>query len=77
MKFQLPIKAEILKNKGFSCFQTLRSCIYHANTVKMPTIVGTLTFMSMQNFMAVELSMNYFLNNLRTKLSHTYTTGEF
>ena len=29
MKFQLPIKAKALKNKDFSCFQTLRHCIYH------------------------------------------------
>ena len=76
MKFQLLIKAEILKNKEFSCFQTHRSCIYYANNVKMPTIVGVLTFMSMLNFMSVELCMNFFYN-LRTKLSHTYTTGEF
>ena len=28
MKFQLPIKTKVLKNKT-SCFQTLRRCIYH------------------------------------------------
>ena len=36
----------MLNIKDFSCFQTLRFFIYHAQT-----IVGTLTFMSMINFM--------------------------
>ena len=39
MRFQLLIKTKMLKNKDFSCFQTLL-VIY----VKMPTI-GILTFM--------------------------------
>ena len=34
MKFQLFIKTKMLKNTAFSCFQTLRCCIYHANNVK-------------------------------------------
>ena len=51
MKFQLLIKAEILKNKEFSCFQTHRSCIYYANKHML---------MSMLNFMSVELCMNFF-----------------
>ena len=29
MKFQQLIKTKILKNKDFSCFQTLKWCIYH------------------------------------------------
>ena len=31
MKFQLPIKTKILKNKDCSCFKTQRCCIYPAN----------------------------------------------
>ena len=31
MKFQLLIKAKILKNEEVSCFKYLRCCIYHAN----------------------------------------------
>ena len=45
MKFQLLIKAKK------SCFQTIRCCIIMLINVKMPTIVGILTFMSMINFM--------------------------
>ena len=53
MKFQLVMKTQMLKYKNFSCFQTLRCCIYHAYkiNVKMPTSVGILTLMSMINFM--------------------------
>ena len=50
MKFLRFIKTKALKNKDISCFQALRRCIYHANNVKMPTIVGILTFKSMMNF---------------------------
>ena len=44
----------MLKNKDFSCFQTLRCYIHYAKNVKMPTIVGILivgilTFKSMTN----------------------------
>ena len=45
MEFQLLIKTEIPTNKEVSCFQFLM-LIY----VKMPTIVGILTFMSGINF---------------------------
>ena len=45
MKFQLLIKTLMLKNEHFSCFKTPRCSIYHVYNVKMPTIVGTLTFM--------------------------------
>ena len=34
MKFQMLIKLKMVKNKDFSCFQTLRCCIYHANKCK-------------------------------------------
>ena len=54
-------KAKILKIEEFFLLKTLRGCIYPANKcsnannswhfVKMPTIVGTLTFISMINFM--------------------------
>ena len=42
---------QMRKNKVVSCFHTLKCYIYHANIVKVPTNVGTLTFMSMINFM--------------------------
>ena len=31
LKIQMPIKTKMLKNIDFSCFQTLRCCIYHAD----------------------------------------------
>ena len=31
MKFQWLIKGKVSKNKAFSCFKTLRCCIYPAN----------------------------------------------
>ena len=31
MKFQLHIKGKMVKNKHYSCFETLRRCIYPAN----------------------------------------------
>ena len=34
-KFQLLIKTKMLKNQNFSCFQTLRCFIYHANKCKI------------------------------------------
>ena len=49
MKFQLLIKTKIPSNKEVSCFESFRCCIYHAY-VKMPTIVGILTFTSRINF---------------------------
>ena len=49
-KFQVLIKTKIPTNEEVSCFKSLRCCIYHVN-VKMPTIVGILTFRSMINFM--------------------------
>ena len=49
-KFQLLITTQMLKNKDFSCFQTLKCVIYHAKIVKMPTIVCILAFMSMMKF---------------------------
>ena len=30
MKFQLLVKSNMLNTKDYSCFQTLRYCIYHA-----------------------------------------------
>ena len=45
MKFQLLIKAKMLKNNDFSCYQTFSWSIYPANK-----IVGILTFMSWINF---------------------------
>ena len=48
-KFQLLIKTKIPKSKDVSCFKSLRCGIYHAD-VKIPTLVGILTFMSRINF---------------------------
>ena len=45
MKFQLLIKTKMLKNKDFSCFKTLLLI-----NDKMPSIVGTLTYMNRLNF---------------------------
>ena len=50
MKFQLLIKSKIQTNKEVTCFKSHRCCIYHAINVKMPTIVGILTFMRRINF---------------------------
>ena len=55
-KFQLLIKTKIPTNKEVTSFKSLRCCIYPAHfilliNVKMPTIVGILTFMSRINFM--------------------------
>ena len=44
------IKTKIPTNKDISCFKSLRCCIYLLINVKMPTIVGILTFMSRINF---------------------------
>ena len=43
-------KTKIPTNKDVSCFKYLRRCIYQAKNIKMPTIVGILTFMSKINF---------------------------
>ena len=55
-KFELLIKSKIPTNKQVSCFKSLKCCVYHANNVKMQTIVGILTFMSTINLCFVELS---------------------
>ena len=49
MKFQLLIKTKIPTNKEVSRFKSLVVFIMLTN-VKMPTIVGILTFMSRINF---------------------------
>ena len=51
MKFQLFMNSKMVKYKAFSCFQTLRYCIFHI--IKMPTItiVGILKYVSKINFM--------------------------
>ena len=49
MVFQILIKTKMLKNKDVSCFQTLSSLFIMLMNVKMPDIVGILTFMSMIN----------------------------
>ena len=49
-KLQLLIKTKILTNEKVYFFKSLRCCFYHAINVKMPTILGILTFMSRINF---------------------------
>ena len=58
-----------VKNKEFSCFQTLKCVILHAKNVKMPTIVGILTFMCMINLMLSWVE-HFFFYNLRAWLFH-------
>ena len=51
MKYQLLIKTKIPPNKEVSCFKSLRCCVFiMLINVKMPTIVGILTFICRKNF---------------------------
>ena len=56
MKFQLLIKAKMLKNNDFSCWQTLSVFILLIND-KMPTIVGIFNIYEHDKFHAQFLSM--------------------
>ena len=62
MEFQLLIKTKILKIKAFLVFRHSDVVFIKLINIKMPTIVGILTFISMINFMlnscSVELSRN-------------------
>ena len=44
-------RSKMLKNKDSSCFQLSAIVLIMVIYVKMPTIVGTLTFVSMIDFM--------------------------
>ena len=57
MKFQMLIKAKMLKNIDFSCFQTEMLI-----NVNMPTIVDVLIFMSMIKFMLSRAEYGKFYN---------------
>ena len=50
MNFQLLIKTKMLKIKAFLVFKLSDGVFIMLINVKMPTIVGILTFMSMLNF---------------------------
>ena len=50
MKFQLLINDKIVQISGKFRFNTQQLVIYPAHNVKMPTLVGILTFMSRINF---------------------------
>ena len=50
-KFQLLINTKILINKEVSCFKFSDVVFIMSINVKMPTIVGILTFMSRINFL--------------------------
>ena len=51
MEFKPLTKTKMLKNKDFSCFQTLYVVFIMLINVKMSTIVGIVTLMSMKNNM--------------------------
>ena len=51
MKFQLLLKIKTLNNKDFICFKLSYAVFILVINVKMTTIVGILTFMSMINLM--------------------------
>ena len=51
------IKSKMLKNKNFLAFRCSDVVFFMLINVKMPTIVGILTFMSRINLCSVELSM--------------------
>ena len=52
MNFQLLIKAKLLKNKTFLAFKLSNVVFNMLINVKLPTIVGILTVMSIINFHA-------------------------
>ena len=62
-KFQLLIKTNMLKNKEVSCFKSLSYVFIMLINVKMPTIVGILTFMSRIISCSAELSMKSFITS--------------
>ena len=51
MKFQFLINVKMVKSKAFSCFETQIVVFILLIYVKMPTIVGILTFMSRIKFL--------------------------
>ena len=51
MKFQLLIKAKMLKNENFLAFLLSDGVVIMLINVKMATIVAILTFMSLKKFM--------------------------
>ena len=55
-------KTKMLKNKYPSCIQMLKCCIYKVINVKMTTIVGILTFMSILGFMLSLVEHEKFYN---------------
>ena len=66
MKFQLLIKTKMLKNKDFFLLSNSQMLVLIILiNVKMPTIVGILTFMSMikTNHTQIELSMKSFITS--------------
>ena len=61
MKFQLLIKTKLLENKDFLALEYSDVVFILLINVKMPTIVGILTFISRINFMhsSVELEKSF------------------
>ena len=51
MKFQLFIKGKLLKNKDFLALKLSDAVFIMLINVKIPTIVGVLTFMNRINFL--------------------------
>ena len=60
IKFQTLVKTKIPSKKEVSSFKSLRCCINHAKNVKMPTIVGILTFMSRIIFVLSRVAASQF-----------------
>ena len=58
----MPIKTKIPTNEEVSYFKSLRCYINMLINVKMPTLVGILTFVSMIILCSVELSIRKFYN---------------
>ena len=71
-QLNLFIKNKMLKTKSFSCFKILKCCIYPAKNVKMPTIVGILTFMSKMNFKLIRLEHERVIVTSRACLKISY-----
>ena len=67
MKFQQLINTKMLNQKAFLAFKLSAVAFIMLINVKMPTIVGILTFMSRINFVLSSVEHEFFYN-LRARL---------
>ena len=72
MKFQLLLKTKRLKNNAFLASEHSAVVFIMLINVKMSTIVGILTFMSMINFMFIELSIKNRFYDLGPPGGHSF-----